>query len=452
MPIDPNIPLQAKGVQLESPMNQLGMMNEAMKYNEMNRSIDTQNKLRDLYSQGIDIGTPEGFKQVAAIDPATALKLRTDALQGQKLQGEIKKTGLEVTAKDMEIQREKLGNLAFNPSDSNIKAHLEDSVLEGKLTPQAAQQQWQQVANLPLAQRTQHFNDMSVSSQERYKMQETMRHNKTTEGIAGGHLKLAQERLKQEIATEKLTPETTDLLAQTYIKTGTLPPLGMGKAAAGMRQTILNRAAQISMGGVANPDGTVKPSVSAEDAASNIVQNKSSLIGNRASERTLGTNLANIVAAGSEAEKMISIAENYATKINPTDFPIINAAGNYVAKNSGDPVQAGLATSLNSLVNAYARAINPKGVATVSDKTHAREVIEAKMSSGQFKEVFNVMRQEMQAAQAAPEEARAKIRGTSGKEKSNLPAGVGADWVLKTDANGNKAYVSPDNSKFVEIK
>jgi hypothetical protein len=211
MPIDPSIPLQAKGVQLESPMNQLGMMNEAMKYNEMNRSIDTQNKLRDLYSQGIDVGTPEGFKQVAAIDPATALKLRTDALQGQKLQGEIKKTGLEITAKDMEIQREKLGNLAFNPSDSNIKAHLEDSVLEGKLTPQAAQQQWQQVANLPLAQRTQHFNDMSVSSQERYKMQETMRHNRTTEGIAGGHLAIARQGLTQGTipAGYRMTPAGT---------------------------------------------------------------------------------------------------------------------------------------------------------------------------------------------------------------------------------------------------
>jgi hypothetical protein len=40
-----------------------------------------------------------------------------------------------------------------------------------------------------------------------------------------------------------------------------------------------------------------------------------------------------------------------------------------------------------------------------------------------------------------------KPAGTSG-----LPAGVGPDWVLKTDAKGNRAYVSPDNSKFVEVK
>jgi hypothetical protein len=32
------------------------------------------------------------------------------------------------------------------------------------------------------------------------------------------------------------------------------------------------------------------------------------------------------------------------------------------------------------------------------------------------------------------------------------PAGVGSNWTLKVDANGNKAWVSPDNKQFVEVK
>lgn len=32
------------------------------------------------------------------------------------------------------------------------------------------------------------------------------------------------------------------------------------------------------------------------------------------------------------------------------------------------------------------------------------------------------------------------------------PAGVGADWSFMTDAKGNKAWVSPDNKSFVEVK
>ena len=48
---------------------------------------------------------------------------------------------------------------------------------------------------------------------------------------------------------------------------------------------------------------------------------------------------------------------------------------------------------------------------------------------------------------------RQALAGKSGTPNAaSLPAGVGADWVLKTDAKGNKAYVSPDNAKFVEVK
>jgi hypothetical protein len=37
--------------------------------------------------------------------------------------------------------------------------------------------------------------------------------------------------------------------------------------------------------------------------------------------------------------------------------------------------------------------------------------------------------------------------GTAGR-----PAGVGADWTLKQDAKGNRAWVSPDGKRFVEVK
>jgi hypothetical protein len=170
MPIDPSIPLQAKNVQLESPVNRLAMMGEAVKLGEMQRSIDTQNKLRELYSQGIDVGTPEGFKQVAALDPATALKLRTDALQGQKLQGEIKKTGVEIDQKTYDLAKQRMGDLAFNPSDSNIKAHLEDGILRKEITPAQANATLQNVMSMDQAQRKQYFTELSVKVEERYKM------------------------------------------------------------------------------------------------------------------------------------------------------------------------------------------------------------------------------------------------------------------------------------------
>jgi hypothetical protein len=175
MPIDPNIPLQAKGVQLQTPINQLGMMNEALKYNEMNRSIDTQNKLRDLYSQGVDVSTPEGFKQLASIDPATAMKLRTQGLETKKLEGDIKKTSVDIDQKTFDLVKQKMSDLAFNPSDNNIKAHLEDGILRKEVTPQQAQMTWQAVSALPLADRKAYFTDLGMKAADRSQRDTTIR-------------------------------------------------------------------------------------------------------------------------------------------------------------------------------------------------------------------------------------------------------------------------------------
>jgi hypothetical protein len=182
MPIDPSIPLQAKGVQLESPINQLGMMNEALKYGEMNRSIDTQNKLRELYSQGIDVNTPEGFNRLASIDPATAMKLRTQGLETRKLEGDIKKTGVEIDQKTFDLVKQKMSDLAFNPSDNNIKAHLEDGILRKEVTPQQAQATWQAVSALPLDKRAAYFTDLGMKAADRAQRQTTQRGQDLTYG------------------------------------------------------------------------------------------------------------------------------------------------------------------------------------------------------------------------------------------------------------------------------
>jgi hypothetical protein len=175
MPIDPNIPLQVKPFNIQLPVNQLAAVSEAMKIGEMNRGIETQNKLRGLYSQGVDVSTPEGFKQVASIDPATALKLRSDALQGRKLEGDIKKTSVETNLKQLEVQREQFGNLVFNPSNANVTAHIEDSVLKGNIPPAQAQALLAQVMPMNVDQRKQFFTEMGLKAETRFQGEITKR-------------------------------------------------------------------------------------------------------------------------------------------------------------------------------------------------------------------------------------------------------------------------------------
>ena len=218
--------------------------------------------------------------------------------------------------------------------------------------------------------------------------------------IAAGQLGVSKDRLAQETATGKFSPDTIEMLANTYRQTGTLPPLGMGKASANVKNQILTRATELGMAG----------GLTAEQAASDIKQNKSELAGATAGQRTMGTQTANIQMASNEAKTMIGIVGKIADTINPTEYPSLNAIENAIAKGTGDPKIVQLNTSLNALVNSYARAINPKGVATVSDKTHARDIINNAMSKGQLNAALGVMNQEIDASLAAPSEVKKAMR------------------------------------------
>jgi hypothetical protein len=208
-------------------------------------------------------------------------------------------------------------------------------------------------------------------------------------------------RLEQETAAGELTPETRDFAANLVAQGGAMPSLGMGKAAAKMRSEILSRAAQIA----------TESSGSAAGGAADVLANKAGLTGRAAEERVLGSQSANVALASSEARKMIELAKGYSAAIDRTQYPSINAIQNAVNKGTGDKNIVALNTALNSLVNSYARAINPKGIATVSDKNHAREIVNANYANGQLDTIFSVMDEEMKAAQESTGAARAALRG-----------------------------------------
>jgi hypothetical protein len=193
MPIDPNIPLQAKTVQLESPMNQLAMYGNAMKIGEMQREIGTQNKMRELFSKGIDVSTPEGFNQLASIDPSAAIKLRRDALEGVKLQGDIKKTSLDLTEKSMGIMRERTKDVLQNTSNENYIAHMQEGVRDGLVTPDQAKRSVQIYTAIPPNQRVAYLQQGLAKAEEIYKMNTISKSQQADLGIKQGHLDIARE-------------------------------------------------------------------------------------------------------------------------------------------------------------------------------------------------------------------------------------------------------------------
>jgi len=243
-------------------------------------------------------------------------------------------------------------------------------------------------------------------------------------GISQGNLaahqnmvNIAQQRLNAEMQTGNFDPNTIDFMAQTYMQTGTIPPLGMGPMAAAARSKILSRASELSMVG----------GQTAAQAAATVAGNKVEQAGNAAGAKAVGTQIANVNMAAVETRNMIPTLQSYVAKVNPTDYPTLNEAGNFVAKKSGDPNVVAMAASMNALVNTYARAINPKGAPTVSDKEHAREILNGGMSKGQINAALNVIQQEMNAALASGPEVKAAMRPGAKAKEANKPATV-SNW------------------------
>lgn len=136
-----------------------------------------------------------------------------------------------------------------------------------------------------------------------------------------------------------------------------------------------------------------------------------------AGERTLGTRSANIEMANNEAKSLIPLALDASNRVDRTNFPNLNAIILAGEKGVGDEdvVQMGVAT--NSLINVYARAISPQGVPTVSDKEHAREILENAWSKGQYASAVKQMQKEIEAARLSPQQTKQQMRENfSGKE------------------------------------
>ena len=162
--IDPSIALGVKPIQIQDPINTLARGQELQlgqaKMQEYQRGLQEQNALRDLIKTGIDIKSPEATRKMYEISPELGMKF-------EKSQAEVGRLGNEAKLKEFEVQREKFGNLVFNPSNENVLAHLQDSIKSGQLGADQAKGLWAKVAGLNEAQRKQFFTDMAVTAEKR---------------------------------------------------------------------------------------------------------------------------------------------------------------------------------------------------------------------------------------------------------------------------------------------
>lgn len=132
--------------------------------------------------------------------------------------------------------------------------------------------------------------------------------------------------------------------------------------------------------------------------------------GSAAEETAVGRRAGGIALAVQEAHDTIpnvmALAEQNAGK----GYATWNAIENKWKVEKGDPGFAEYVQQMNALVNIYGRAVNG-GNATVSDKEHARDMLNPNMPLSAVRGAIKGFTREIDIAEQAPGKIRAKMRG-----------------------------------------
>ena len=132
--------------------------------------------------------------------------------------------------------------------------------------------------------------------------------------------------------------------------------------------------------------------------------------GTMSASRAVGARAANISLAATEAEEMLGIVKQTSDNFARTNFIPWNMALRAYESGTGTPEIAEFGAAVNALVNVYARAINPTGVPTVSDKEHARAVLNTIQSPAQVDAVLGIIKRELAIAKKAPAQVSSGLR------------------------------------------
>lgn len=241
----------------------------------------------------------------------------------------------------------------------------------------------------------------------------------TPEQVKSAEKLMAQRHQPQQPITI-LTPEALDQSARRYLKSGELPPLGMGDKST--RQNIINRAAEL-------------------DHDSDIAGSKAEYQAGKSALTSIERQYGVTRTAEKTADKTLSIVEDVSNKVDRTGSPLVNRYLLYLkGQVAGDTETQKLDNAIETASSEYARVIaGGTGNQQLTDAAQAKgkRMLQAAMGKGTMKAVMNQMRQEMAAKNSAYSEVLKDLR--SGDVAGEKQVGGGSPKVgdTKKFPNGN---------------
>lgn len=190
----------------------------------------------------------------------------------------------------------------------------------------------------------------------------------------------ARERLAAESATGTLTPQSLDVAANIYLQTGQLPT-GLGKAAAGLRTQVMNRATELSTG------------KAPADVAGGIVEAKQDVASRGKAVKDFSTGIqGRQVNAFNTAIDHLGTMDKLTDALNNGDLKAINSIGNVIARQTGAPAPTNFDAAKQIVTAEVIKAVVASG-GGVTERQEAERNFAAANSPEQLKGIINTYKQ-----------------------------------------------------------
>ena len=382
MPIDPNIPLQVQPLKLETPMNTLAMASEVMKMGEYQQAAQEKNALRSRMAQGnFDINNPAHRQEISAIAPTIGPKFMSEMAGTNK---NIAQTQEATQKIDSSKRIEAVQRIVGAPDAATAANILQSGMADGSVPVQHGTDMLKQLSTMS-------YPDWQMNTIRSVVKPETLYTHETVGAGTKATLKQAeshfQQRIAQETATNTLTPETIDIAANMYLKTGQMPQLGMGKGATALRQQILNRV------GVLGSKGADGAPIAPADVAGNIVASKQDVNTQTKAVKDFSTGVqGKQVNAFNTAIDHLSTMDKLSDALQNGDTKVINSIANTIASQTGAPAPTNFNAAKQIVTAEVIKAVVASG-GGVTERKEAENNFAAASSPAQLKGVINTYKQ-----------------------------------------------------------
>jgi len=447
MAIDPSISLGVKTLELPNQLAQYGQLAQL-------QGLQNQNQLHQLQMQEaqataqernalrqLNPNAPDYEQQLFRVNPQLGIAYRKEAATTAAQKALQATHEFELKNAKAKFQDQAKRNLSANPSDDNVRAWGQDAVLQGISTQEEATATVQQLLQLSPEKRVQVLAQSGATAGE-------LKPQMVTENLGGTSRVSAIPAfggVPAVLSTATKTATPGELLSNQVAKGQLAVSQGQLAVSQGQLQVARDRLAKegaqldptesaavskavlegrLDPNRITGRNAKILAATLMADPTANLLELGVSAAGATASEKALATQTAKMSTAANEAGKMVNVVRDYSSKIDRTEYPDINAIQNAVDRKTGGKEIVQLNTSINALVNSYARAISPTGQPTVSDKNHAREIINSAYSQGQIGAILDVMQQEMDIAKGAAVESSAALKASREAVRGRPAAGA----------------------------